>query len=374
MALAEDLRNAIDTTLYGYEAKDGVGADAYCGTDSCHPMADGKCLQVLAVLRQSKLISAKQFEERSQRICSRLESRGLEVFEGGMCWGLDFSWRNLPATEPFLITTAIVIRGLLDCHNEGLVLALSSKLLREGSAGLEAWIRELALPVGQSGIDLPAYSPGIREPIYNAAAYALGTLKLIEDVGGFLPAGVGAGVLSAMEWIRSRRISGLGWPYSTSSPVVDLLHQCYILNACSDVFGVRSIESATAEMMGQFAGPCCFADVMRLVTEGVVESSDARDIPWLRFIGSLQVELLPKPARLWSLGELLVLLSRLGLDGERSNAWGRQGRRVADAILSRFSASDDVEARYPRHVMHAVHGLACYLALLRKKRSCLTTQ
>ncbi len=36
-------------------------------------------------------------------------------------------------------------------------------------------------------------------------------------------------------------------------------------------------------------------------------------------------------------------------------------------IVSRLSAEDDEEARYPRHTMHAVHGLASYLALLRKR-------
>jgi len=283
-----------------------------------------------------------------------------------MCWGLGFSWRNLPATEPFLITSAIVTHGLLDCHNQGLALEFSSNLLHQGRAGLEAWMRELAIPVDQSGAVLPAYSPGIREPIYNAAAYAMVTLNIIDDADGFTPSGVD--MLPAMEWIRSRRVAGLGWTYSPNSPVVDLLHQCYILNALADAFGVESIESASAEMVSQFAGPCCFADTMRLVMEGE-EPANVRDIPWLRPLGGHQVELLPKPARLWSLGELLVLLSRLGFEGVRSDAWIRMGRRVAESILLRLSAPDDAEAKYPRHVMHAVHGLACYLALLRQRTS-----
>jgi len=327
-------------------------------------MADGKYLQVLAVLRQSKLISAAQFKERSQRVCTRLESSALRCFDEGWGWGLGFSHRDLPTTEPFLITSAIVNRGLVDCHSQGLGIDVSAKLLRKGGIGLEAWMRELALPVGELGIRLPAYSPGIREPIYNAAAYAMGTLRLIEDAEGLTPAG--AGVFPAMEWICARRVDGLGWPYSPNSPIVDLLHQCYILNALADAFGVGSIESASAEMVGQFAGPCCFADAMRLVMVDD-ETANVRDIPWLRPLGRHQVELLPKPARLWSLGELLVLMSRLGLEGERSDAWVRQGRRVAESILLRLSAPGDAEAQFPRHVMHAVHGLACYLALLRKR-------
>jgi hypothetical protein len=364
LTLAEDLRTAIEASLSIYDVGDGLGADAYCNADICHSMADGKYLQILAVLHQSKLISATQFNERSQRVCTRLESSALRCFDEGWGWGLGFSWRNLPATEPFLITSAIVCRGLLDCHNQGLAIGVSAKLLWKGRTGLEVWMQELALPVDELGISLPAYSPGIREPIYNAAAYAIGTLKLIKDAEGLTPAG--ASVFPAMEWIRDRRVDGLGWTYSPNSPVVDLLHQCYILNALADVFGIESIETASAEMVGQFAGLCCFADAMRLVMVDD-EPANVRDIPWLRPLGRLQVELLPKPARLWSLGEILVLMSRLGLEGERSDAWVRQGRRVAESILLRLSAPGDAEAQFPRHVMHAVHGLVCYLALLRKR-------
>ncbi len=364
MSLAEELSTVIEAKLSAYDAADGVGSDAYCSTNAYHPMADGKCLQVLAALRRAKLLSAVQFDARSTSICARLESSALRCFDDTRCWGLGFSWRNLPATEPFLITSAIVTRGLLDCQQEGLASEPFLNLLRKGGEGLSRWMQQLALPVDEPGVTIPAYSPGIREPIYNAAAYAWGTLRLLEDTEGLPPSG--AGMLSAMEWIRSRRIAGLGWAYSPNSPVVDLLHQCYILNALADAFGVGSIEAASADMVGQFAGPCCFADAIRLVKDGE-GTADVRDIPWLRPLGIRQLELLPKPARLWSLGELLVLLSRLGLDGARSDAWVRLGRRVAESILLRLSAPDDAEAQYPRHVMHAVHGLACYLELLRKR-------
>ncbi len=64
---------------------------------------------------------------------------------------------------------------------------------------------------------------------------------------------------------------------------------------------------------------------------------------------------------------VVKLLSRLGMEGVHSEAWVRQGRQVAEMIVFRLSVEDDVEARYPRHLMYAVHGLACYLALLRKR-------
>ena len=100
------------------------------------PWPPAKCLQVLASLRRADLLSAVQFDARSTRICARLESSALLCFDDTWCWGLGFSWRNLPATEPFLITTAIVTRGLLDCPQEGFASGDFLNLLRQGGEGL----------------------------------------------------------------------------------------------------------------------------------------------------------------------------------------------------------------------------------------------
>jgi hypothetical protein len=363
MSTSGKLRLCIEKNLYAYEKNQGVGPDAYCEAPQCHPMADGKYLQALAVLRCTGLISIPHFQQRSLDACARIEKSAIK-FEDGISWGLGFSWRNLPTNETFLITSSIVSRGLLDCHCQGLLSDQAANLLRLAGSGLKEWIKNLSMLVGEKYLSLPVYSPNIREPIFNAAAYALGTLKIINEFEGL--ASISSGTLNKMKWIKSRRVIGLGWPYSPTNPVVDLLHQCYILNSLADVFGVQSVEKECAEMVGQFAGPCCYADAMRLVMSKE-EFVSKRDIPWLRSLGDLQIEALPKPARLWSLGELLVLLSRLGEEGKNSEAWIRQGRQVAEMIVSQLSAEDDVEAQYPRHIMHAVHGLASYLALLRKR-------
>jgi len=362
MSFATTLHNLLKESFHKYEESDGYGSDAYHETTTLHPMADGKYLQSLAVLRSTGLISIPHFQQRSLEACDRIEKSAIK-FEDGVGWGLGFSWRNLSPTEPFLITTAIVTRGLLDSHHQGLVSDRVANILHLGSVGLERWIRNHSISVNE-GHKLPVYSPNIREPIYNAASYAFGTLKLIDKSEGRTPSNIDT--LDVMKWIGSRRVAGLGWTYSLTSPIVDLLHQCYILNSLADLFGAKSVEKECIEMLGQFAGPCCFADAIRLVI-GKEELSSKRDIPWLRSLGDFQLELLPKRARLWSLGELLVLLSRLGEEGENSEAWVRQARQVAELIMSRLSAEDDVEAQYPRHTMHALHGLTAYLALLRKR-------
>lgn len=362
MALAEDLRVAINSGLAAYEAVDGVGPDAYCASPAYHPMADGKCLRVLAVLHRSKLLSGSHFAARVLRICERLEEVATAGIDDAWSWGLGFSWRDLPATEPFLITSALIVRGALDCQREGGCPERLQRLVDNGKRALGRWPRDLACPVGEEGLSLPAYSPGICAPIYNAAAYCYATLKVADDLDP--GTGFGATWQPSLEWIRSRRVTGLGWPYSPTNLVVDLLHQCYILNAMADAFGTKSVEAATAEMVGQFASPCCFADVIHWQAAGDTWSDD-RDIRWIRPLGKGSIEVLAKPARLWSLGELLVVVSCLAAEGERSEAWLRLGRRIAESILEHLSSPEHVERQYPRHLMHALHGLGCYLALLR---------
>lgn len=366
MPTAKQVRSSIDVVLHKHESGDGVGIDAYCAESIVHPMADGKYLQVLATLRRANLLTPLQFETRTAKVLKRLQLYALPFFDDGFTWGLGFSWRELKPSEPFLITSAIVTRGVFDCHKEGLASEFSLCLLNKGDEGLRTWVQKLTLPVEEPGLTIPAYSPGIREPIYNSAAYALATLKLISENKGQTHTGA-AGWLLSLEWLNSRRIVGLGWPYSPDSPVVDLLHQCYLLNSFADVFGVKSIEYFCSEMVGQFACPCCFADALRIV-ETDYSLDEKQSIPCVRKVGETQVELLPKPSRLWSLGELLVLVSRLGEHGDRSAGWIRLCHQIAETILERLTSSGDVESQYPRHAMHAIHGLASFLALLRKKK------
>lgn len=362
MISATELRACIDGRLQAYEAANGVGPDAYCEAAASHSMADGKFLQALAVMRRSGILSANQFEARSLNACARLEAQALD-FGQGRAWGLGFPWRDMTAAEPFLITSAVVTRGLLDARTEGVAAPALAGLLEQATAGLRSWFSELSLPTPDGGLAVPAYSPSIREPIYNAAAYASSTLHLCAAAQPGT-AGQAPATAPLLEWVRTRRVAGLGWKYAADNPVVDLLHQQYILNALADVDGIASVESEALEMVGQFAGPCCFADAIRCVAG---PDAQLRDIPWLRPLGSGQIELLPKPARLWSLGELLVLVARLGGGATRPDAWMRLGTRLAETIVQRLNDPADAEGTYPRHAMHALHGLACQLALLRKR-------
>ncbi len=175
-----------------------------------------------------------------------------------------------------------------------------------------------------------------------------------------------AGILFVLDEIRSVRAKGVGWIYASGNLVIDLLHQCYILNSLADIHGESLVEESVLEMVGQFATPEEFSGAIRLVPQSGV-AANSRDISWARPFDGRSVELLPKVARLWSLGELLIFVSRLTCAGSHRDGWVRLGAKVARLIVSILTSPDAVEAKYPRHVMHAVHGLSCYLSVLRRR-------
>jgi hypothetical protein len=343
----------------------GLGADAYCEESLYHPMADGKYLQACSVMRNTGLVSEVVFQRRVALALDRLRLHVLQPFHAGSCWGLGFAWRGLPSQEPFLITTAIVGRGLLDCARVGQSSEVLQRTLSDSMRGLELWFQEWSVRVDEIGVSLPVYSPGIREPIYNAASYAMAAHLLWQRTQSE-SISRDTSIPLKLEKIRSAHLKGLGWTYAPGNLVVDLLHQCYILNALADIHGGSLVEEFALEMVGQFATPEGFADALRLLPLGG-KAGQSRDIPWLRPFDKGSVELLPKVARLWSLGELLVLVSHLACDGVRRDGWVSLGARAARLIMSILTSPDAVEAKYPRHVMHAVHGLSCYLSVLRRR-------
>lgn len=366
MGIASRIQESVNFHAAQYEANAGLGLDAYCDELHYHPMADGKYLQACAVLYDSSLISYADLELRVSAAIERLRACVLQPFEKGVGWGLGFPWRALPPTEPFLITSAVVVRGLLDCAHAGERSDELQMLLREGMSCLERWVREWSVNVEDTHFSLPAYSPGIREPIFNAACYCMATLwfwRRNQYDFSVLPDDQ---IFPRLEGIRSLRVAGLGWTYATGNLIVDLLHQCYILNALADTQGINFVEEFVIEMVGQFATPEGFADALRFVPHNT-SVDHSRDIPWLRSFGGGSIELLPKIARLWSLGELLVLFSRLAEHGIRQEGWARLGARTADLIMTRLSSLDSNEGKFPRHVMHALHGLSCYLHFMRRR-------
>jgi hypothetical protein len=381
MSFAAIVKKSIEAIKAAHETSQGQGNDAYFIPKAYHPMADGKYLAALAAMHGGALISDGHLKKQVSEACERLDGSSLPAGQDGKTWGLGFALKNLPADEPYLITTAIVCNGLRQCLTSEVRIKALDQLLSAAQVGLHAMCRKNAMPPAHiAAIShpvagkffssllgrwrhrntlIPLYSPGIREPVYNAAAAACACLALPVEGGRS-----NAEWKNVLRWIRLWKIANLGWPYAPGNPTVDLLHQCYILNALADVFGAPSVEEDTASMLGQFYGCGGLTDVLKLADGRSM--SDNTDI--IRIIDrKYSVRVLPRVARVWSLGELLVLLSRLAGHGRFTQFWLRQGRMIAQVLLSRLENTTDPETGYPRHTMHALHGLSCYLTLLRAR-------
>lgn len=321
-------------------------------------MAEGKYLLTIAELYRSKLINSQDFENQVQQACERLHSKTIAI-DGGIGWGLGFSWRNLPPTEPYLITTAIILHGLGSLAQQHTASAEFTNLLHEGLGGLTQWATKQTVPHTGLPIRLPIFSPGIPEPVLNAAAYALYVLKqYAPDIG------VREQASHALSHFGDLRREEIGWEYSPSTRVVDLIHQCYLINALhEDDFA--AFEQNLIELVQLFDSVGGYADKCEIIESKHTISSV--DIPLLRRAGDLYVNIARKPARLWSLGELLVSISKATSKSINRTAWKRRGHAVTEAILGHYTRHSR-ETQYPRHSMHAAHGLASYLAVLRDQQ------
>jgi len=344
-----------------YHAAEGIGPDGYSALPSFHPMAEAKFLLSLVALLNAKVISPQTFVQYAAPTWSRLEASRISVFGDGAAWGLGFPYRQLPAREPFLITSALVVEAVSAASSTGLLDSDFESLHQAGMHTLLSWPRYWARPYDGENLVLPRYSEHLNEPIINAAAYAFGVVAKYSDP----EEPRAAEAREKLSMIAGLRIRGIGWRYSASSPIVDLLHQCYIINAFpSDM--CPADNEWHADLVSLFDGGIGYLDVCTLITE---ESKLAlsSELPIVRRIDGRCVRVERKPARLWSLGEFLLGLSRRGclIENEMQRLqWKRTANRVAGHILDLLGTNTG-EACFFRHSMHGLHGIAELLTLYR---------
>lgn len=357
MNFASKLRETVDDLIRNYISTDGVGPDAYCESVRNHPMAEGKYLLALGELYRSQLVDPNDLQQQVIGACHRLYDKKISI-DGGIGWGLGFSWRDLPPTEPYLITTAIVLHGLGSLAELQTPNMQLTRLLHQGLGGLAEWVRKQTAPHPDLSIELPIFSPGIAEPVLNSAAYALYVLKqYAPDADLRIRTG------KMLDAVANLRTEDIGWEYSPSARIVDLIHQSYLLNVLFDS-DCKRIEQQFVELVRLFDSVGGYADKCKILGSKPPEMSS--DVLLLRRVGDLYVDVARKPARLWSLGELLVGMSKVAGKSANRAAWKRRAHAVAEAILEHCKQPSR-EAQYPRHAMHAAHGLAAYLAFLREQ-------
>lgn len=365
MSLATVVRETIEGFLRKYESADGISRDAYSARPSAHAMAEGKYLQTLASLRRSGLIGSADYLRRVTAASNRLVATAIHRPDLKISWGLGFSWRDCDKYEPFLITTAIVVRGLTDvCVAER---KTDTALLMTAIHGLSQWFEALSIALDNEGAaaTFPIYSPNMALPVTNAAAYGASTLHVAVR-SGFV-ARVPKSVPGVIDHVRSVYLDGIGWNYMPRNLVVDLVHQCYILDSLLGVYGCESTESTALATLGNFWLGEFTADRGRWM-ETLGKDTAVPMGAVLRQCPSGWLVMDAVPARLWSLGEMSVIVARLARVGCFSEYWMGVMRRLALALISRLTGPPEGEAEFFRHTTHAAHGLAETLETLRMAR------
>lgn len=352
------MRARLNDLLSAYEAASGVSSDAYSAAPTFHPMAAGKYISTLVELHHARLISTVSVEKRTSQVLQSLASHAVAPPPSiaGLCWGLGFGRHGLPPDEPYLITSAIVTRALASLNEVLPGNHLCSELREAGSMALGDWCQGWQVPIAGDGAEsLPAYSRGIRRPVFNAAAMAWSVLI------DFVPQHRAA-ASAGLNLLWAQRIPGLGWSYEPGSPVIDMLHQAYLYGSMKSALAVEAIARDAASSIGQFASGDVWIDGLHLVDDVDVPVQGRR--MWFRLHPPHRLAVDPRRARLWSIGELLVLVSEIAAYQALQNPWLQRAAAIADMVTNRL-ASHDGETCFARHTMHAAHGLAAYLRLRR---------
>ena len=345
------LSKTIDKHLDAYIRKDGVSIDAYYDKPCFHPMAEGKYLSSLSELFSTDKITKTFFENKVNVGIKRLKNNSTSLQGENICWGLGFKYKKGSINEPYLITTAVILSGLNSIIDLGIQSPETLSLQNSAIRSLEYWLKNFTVKVDKK-IDFPKFSLSVGEPVFNPGIFAISISKnplLHEEVS---------------DWIQSHYHPKLGWSYSPGNHRIDLLHQAYILNSFAKLNGAKSVEQKTIDLIGQFSNFDGFIDSgdFHAKVEGLFDSK----IPLVRAVGDGYFEVIPKSARLWSLGELLVLVSKLSQHGEHKKSWINFGRKISCLILNNLD-SNNPEVNYYRHTMHAIHGLSSFLASMRSK-------
>jgi hypothetical protein len=359
ISAAKRLRDLLITLLDRYDLTNGISCDAYCDTPQWHAMAEAQYLEAVVIAHGSGLLSDAQARKRVGAGIARLQAGALQRQPGVFAqWGLGFRWQELPADEPFLVTTALVTRALMAANG----LAECADLAREGLQGL-ARLPQRNVVIEGKNVPLPVYSPNLPEVVDNALAVwaqvVLGSRNLFEpSVEAMHHATL------ALKWLESRFLPGLGWAYSTRRPIIDLIHQVYIIEALHVDATACDLELRAIETFAAFRAGEQFIDSMAISScSAALEAAERSGGHYAMFRGDQVLTASIKPARLWSMGAMLGSFGIFAREGKRRGYWLSQIRRFPLQMLpDRFGADF-------RQEMHLARGLALAVAALRESKA-----
>ncbi|MBZ2196457.1 hypothetical protein [Occultella gossypii] len=349
------IRATVGELLDTYQGMDGFSTDEHHDEVQQHPMAEAKYVLACVEMFRSSLMSEDELTTRMVESLTRLEAH--RVCDAGVTgWGLGFAYDAGSADETYVITTALVLHALHSVVRFAPAAAPPGwhELLRSATGYL---LRAARLETSDG--DLIAYSPGNALPTYNVTAMWSGVLTQV--VGPRHPDA--ASIRQVASDLLGRRIPGGGWTYGPGSSRADLLHTCYI--------GV-GLTMALADRTDELD---------RMLLEDILRFSrapiwvDRYDVHALSDLLTGQVPGLKRtvhvvdgnalvgfdaPARSWSMGELLVVISEAAARPTTGRYWMTQLRPLA-----RSTIDEQLPETWFRHSMHIAHGLASTLRVLR---------
>lgn len=360
---ADAIRTAALYLLRQYEAAAGKSADEYSEAPQLHPMAEGKYMSSLAALQRTGAVKADYITRHIRHSLARLEGTAVPQ-RTGIAWGLGFPFREASAEEPYVITTCIVVTGLLDAMElaDGDDRVRLAELVKDALS----WLLDGARREPWNGIDVPTFSQSIPEVVFNVVAQWSYVLTRAQNLG-VLPSSGGGQTgdhREAATTVLDQFRPNVGWTYGALNTRLDLVHTCYIGNALLHTLPERrdQVDRALLVATTQFLSPHGWFDRFDLVDAA---EAIARPRLWSagthRFLDDATLFGFDRPARPWSVGELLVLAATSASGGSTSQFWATQLRPVATLAVGRYLGTKPF-----RHSMHLAHGLAVVLEALRR--------
>lgn len=359
------LRKLLDDLLEQHMLQQGKGPDAYWEKNQDHPMADAKYLMAVSQCYCSGLLGRSKAESFSKSALKRLKEKAISLEQNDetkLGWGLGFPWpkHGYKIDDPLLINSAVVSKALQLQKKVKLLPKQFMDIHKGGMNGINWWI-DNASSATLRGPKLPVYGlSNYREPIFNTAAYSLSLIHNYKKNK--------KNILSKINFIAKQYKEGAGWTYSEDNPVIDLLHQWYILNSLMDCIGSEPLENQCRAIFSHFSYGEKFIDVITLKTHEWKPEKE-KDLGYIltRPIKNGVLVIKNKPARLWSLGEMLLGISKICHSRQSDALWHRYGQKVAQFIYHESQNKQSDEWNFPRHTMHLAHGISAYLAYCRDK-------
>lgn len=355
ISTATRLRELLTVLFEQYETTHGISCNAYCDTPQWHAMAEAQYLEAVVISHSTGLLSSSQAKQRAKASVARLQVGALHRVDGVFAqWGLGFRWQSFPSNEPFLVTTALVTRALIAAEG----LADCTDMAREGLAGL-ARLPHVEVMIDGEAVTLPVYAPSLPEVVENTVALWAQVIRSSHALSES-----GTEVLSdanrALDWLSGRLVPGLGWAYSSTRPVFDLMHQVYILEGLFNYSRVTEIDERAIEVFAGFRTGSGYIDSLTLTSrDKALESAERSGDQYPVFRGNHVLSARADPARFWSLGGMLGSFALFAQHSERRGYWLSQIRRFPIQMLpERFGADF-------RQEMHLARGAALALKALR---------